>query len=276
MFGGRPLGRVLAAGFAPRHWRAAANMLKLYRHPLDAFRRYLTATGEYPCTIEVKTPLGWIAISVYSPHDVLTINEIFCRQDYKADASDRVIVDFGSNIGISALYFLTRSRESYVYCYEPLPQNCERFRANVARLAARCQLDPRAVALQEGTVEFGYEPSGRYGGIGLPHGATMQVDCCHAINVLERVLREHGRIDVLKIDIESLEQEILLAIPQDCLRSINKIYIEASFDDNPLAATHRARTYGAVTQFNSVAAPLTFSSECAGQPLNDAATVHID
>ena len=40
-------------------------------------------------------------------------------------------VDFGSNIGISALYFLTRNPSVQVYLFEPVPSNIERLRENL-------------------------------------------------------------------------------------------------------------------------------------------------
>ena len=61
-----------------------------------------------------------------------TVNEVFCRQDYGADASIRAVVDVGSNIGISALYFLTRSPDCRAWLYEPVPRNVERLRGNLA------------------------------------------------------------------------------------------------------------------------------------------------
>ena len=87
-------------------------MLRVYDRPVDAFRRYLFGSGKYPSTIAVNTAWGPLDINAYSVHDVLTINEVFCRRDYQATASDEVVVDFGSNIGISAAYFLSQSSSS--------------------------------------------------------------------------------------------------------------------------------------------------------------------
>src|SRR6476660_3140243 len=106
---GRPLARVVRAPFERRHWIAALNMVRVYKRPLDAAERYALALGSYPHTFSLRTPTGTANALAYSFHDVLTINEIFCRWDYRIDPSDRVVVDFGSNIGISALYFLTHA-----------------------------------------------------------------------------------------------------------------------------------------------------------------------
>jgi hypothetical protein len=158
---------VAKAIFEWRHYRAAKNMLLRYRHPLDATARYLFASGDYPCTVQIKTPLGIIEPTIYSFDDMLTLNEVFCREDYRCSRGASIIVDFGSNIGISALYFLTRSPETFAYLFEPLPQNSERLHQNLRGFEDRYEFSQVAIALTDGEAEFGYESSGRYGGIGL-------------------------------------------------------------------------------------------------------------
>src|SRR5437899_2554338 len=113
--GDRDLWVVASAPFKLRHCIAAKNMLTKYGNPGDALYRYLLGRGDYPAAIGVKTPIGPIQLACNSSHDMLTVNEIFCRLDYLATSEDQIVVDFGSNIGISAAYFLTRSRSSFVY-----------------------------------------------------------------------------------------------------------------------------------------------------------------
>ena len=79
----------------------------------------------------VHTPLDKIGLNVYSYYDMLTINEMFCRLDYRSDDTNRVVVDFGSNIRISAACFLMRSADPHVYLFEPARGfNIERLRRN--------------------------------------------------------------------------------------------------------------------------------------------------
>jgi FkbM family methyltransferase len=235
---GRDIRRIAKAVVEGRHYRAAVNMVRRYDRPVEMFRRYLTQSGEYPFTARVRSPLGWLDIQLCSAHDLLTLNEIFCREDYKADADDTVVVDFGSNIGISAAYFLSRGPNVRTYLFEPLPRNVELLRRNLARFSDRYTLEEVAVGPQEGEVEFGWEETGRYGGVGVPTGSTITVTCRDSTKILEDVVTTHGRIDVLKVDIETLEEAVIGRIPPDLARHIRKIYVEGNFETNPLAASH--------------------------------------
>ena len=89
----------------------------------------------------VHTPLDKIGLNVYSYYDMLTINEMFCRLDYRSDDTNRVVVDFGSNIGNSAACFLMRSADPHVYLFEPARGfNIERLRRNLKPFEGRYTL----------------------------------------------------------------------------------------------------------------------------------------
>ena len=114
------------------------NYLALWRmrRVYPAFRenaaRYFLGRGEYPYACRVRTPAGIVAPTLFSRDDMWTVNEVFCRQDYGADASSRAVVDVGSNIGISALYFLTRNPTAASGSTSRCPRNVERLRRNLA------------------------------------------------------------------------------------------------------------------------------------------------
>ena len=148
--GGRAPRRVLAAPFQRDHYRAAAQMLLRYPDRFDAARRYLGGSGDYPYRCRIRTPLGVVATTLYSRDDMLTVNEVFCRQDYRAGTDLRVAVDLGANIGISALYFLTQSADSRVYSWEPDPKNITRLRQNLRGYEERYELaEPRSPCAPE-------------------------------------------------------------------------------------------------------------------------------
>ena len=130
---GRPLSRVVRAVVGRPNYVALWNMARLYPRGTSTLCRYLFGIGKYPTRLPVRTPLGMISPTLFSHHDLLTLNEVFCRRDYPADGRTRVVVDLGSNIGLSALYFLTRNETIRAYLFEPVPSNLSRLRDNLDR-----------------------------------------------------------------------------------------------------------------------------------------------
>ena len=160
-------------------------------------------------------------------HDVWTVVEIFCREDYRADTSIRVVVDVGSNIGISALYFLTRNDASRCYLYEPDPRNVERLERNLDVLRSRWRLEPVAVGPTGGMVDFAREETGRYGGVGASGTDVIRVTCWAINDLLAEVLEREEAIDVLKVDTEGLEPATVAGIRPELLARIRTIYFES-------------------------------------------------
>lgn len=254
----RPLGFVLRNALRPDNYRSLARALRTYEHPADALPRYFRGSGDYPAEIGVRTPMGVVRPRVWSHHDVITINEIFCRLDYAIGPADRIVVDIGSNIGISALYFLTRRPDVHCVLFEPVPQNVERLRENLAGFEGRWDLHEAAVADRAGTLPFVTEPTGRYGGLDRDGATsdTIEVIVEHVNDALDRVLAEHDRIDVLKLDTEGSEAATVRAIRPDILARIGRIYCEDETDEVRVAGWDR-RVSCDTTRLDNPAQPAT-------------------
>src|SRR5262249_6695367 len=151
-------------------------------------------------------------ITVHHPDDMRTVNEVFARSDYAASSAIRAVVDIGSNIGGSALYFLTRNRDVRCYLYEPDPRNTSRRQEHLATVEPRYKLEECAVSEIDGVVDFGIEPTGRYGGINAKRPETIRVRSREINSVLEEVLDYEAEIDILKLDTEGAEERTLKAI----------------------------------------------------------------
>jgi len=235
VLGKRSARRVASAPFTAAHYSALRGSLSVYPHPLQAMTRYVFGSGTYPYRCQVRTPLGTQELALYHPDDMQTVTEVFCRQDYAASPDILNVVDIGSNIGVSALYFLTRNRQVQCHLFEPDPRNIERLRGNLTRFEDRYRLHECAVSDSEGTVDFGIEATGRYGGIGVSRGETIQVECREVNAVLDATLANGEEIDILKIDAEGVEETIVRAIRPDILRRIRLIYFEMG---EPIAPLH--------------------------------------
>lgn len=235
MIGYRSRGRILKALKNPATYKAAISMFQVYVHPVDAYKRYVFGSGVYPCLIGVKTPLGIVQIDVHTPDDMQTINEIFCRGDYSSGPENKRVIDIGANIGVSALYFLTRSPDVKCYLFEPLPANIVRLKENLKNFSDRYVLFENAVFNKSGKVEFNVEPTGRYCQLVdiMPdpnQKNAIEVDCLNINDILEDLIKKENRIDLIKIDIEGAEQTVIAAIDKKYFSNIKEIVYETNTD----------------------------------------------
>ena len=88
-------------------------------------------------------------------------------------------------------------------------------------------LSQEAVGVEDGVFEFGVEETGRYGGIGVDTGRTIEVRCREVNSVLDEIAEAEDHIDVLKVDTEGLESRTVRAVRPDLLERIDRIYFEA-------------------------------------------------
>jgi FkbM family methyltransferase len=255
MLGGRSWRMVIAEVREPANYRALARMPLVYVRPLVYMRRYFLGGGSYPAPCPLRSPHGRIAPILYSHHDVFTVNEVFCRRDYALPRGAEVVVDIGSNIGISALYFLTRSPRVRCYLFEPDPLNAERLVGNLAGFEGRYELQTAAVGDREEIVQFGREGTGRYGGIGIATHDRFAVQCLDVNTVIKRVLEGEPRIDMLKLDTEGMETKTVAAIEPALLAQIGVIVFETRQPMNPAVDQFELR-------FANETCRLTSTSSC--------------
>ena len=227
--GERKFKQLFKALFGKQHYIALTKMFLVCQKPFDCFGRYFFGWGEYPIGIELRTPLGKIKPLIYSYQDMITVNEIFFRTDYALNRDAKVVVDIGSNIGISALFFLTRNNFCKTYLFEPDPRNTEKLKNNLEDYTNRYIINESAVSDETGIKKFGRDVSGRYGGLSRETGDYIEVKCLHINEALDNILKLEKEIDVLKLDIEGEELKVLQAIDQKYLEKIKTIYFEIDF-----------------------------------------------
>lgn len=246
------IARALMAGLRlmrqPQHRATAMRMWKVYSRPLQTFHRYLTKSGSYPYDVVVKIGGRKVTLRTYSSHDLDTVNQIFCRRDYPARPSDRIFVDFGANIGVATRYFAEVSDEPVVYSFEPVAANQTKLAANTEGQPGRLIVSDSAVSDFDGSAVFVTEDTGRYGHLDDGSGTSgTTVTVRNAAAIIDEILQDHGRIDVLKVDIEGNEERVLRALRADQLKAIGRIFAEYQGDFIP--AGFVARRWGFVTQY---------------------------
>lgn len=227
--------RWLRAALSPRYYGTLATVLAHFERPAWILGRYLgLQTSGFPQTIAIRSAAGRAVFDVYSPDDVVTAIECFAKQDYATSGEARCVVDVGSNIGISVLYFLTQHPRCRVYAFEPDPRNVERLRRNLHAFENRYVLDAAAVGTCAGHAIFGREPTGRYGGLGRDFADRIQVEVRDAEAAIADILAREGTIDILKLDIEGQEKPVLAALSPKTLGRIRYIAAEVDAPAPPL------------------------------------------
>lgn len=198
--------------FDGSNYRAIPRFFGVHHHPIRMLFEDVFSLGHYPRTIAIKTPIGPVNVQLFSAADLATLDLVFCRRDYYLPENTKVVVDIGSNIGLSTLFWLTRNREAYVYCHEPSPVSYDRLVANLQLFQGRFSARREAVSDFRGTATLGIEPSGVNSSLELKSNNAVACQVVHINEILRAVVGQHGQIDVLKIDSEGHERRTLEAI----------------------------------------------------------------
>jgi FkbM family methyltransferase len=147
--------------------------------------------------------------------------EIFKRENYKVDfqTSEPFIIDCGSNIGLSIIYFKTKFPKSTIIGFEPDPKIFNILKQNTLKFQ-QVILHNKAISKEKGKLSFVVEGgfSGRLNE-GASDGNVIVVETEPLSFYINR------KVDLLKIDIEGAEFEVLQEI-QPRLELVEKIFIE--------------------------------------------------
>jgi FkbM family methyltransferase len=154
--------------------------------------------------------------------------DIFVRRIYhfRATRSDPLVLDCGSNIGLSIFYFKHVYPEARIVGFEPDEQIFPYLERNVARNKLHgVRLVQAALSSTEGRSEFFSD--GKYGGGLAENLMSNRAQDWVRSKVRSVRLREylHDPVDFLKMNIEGAEYDVLKD-SEDLLRQINEMIIE--------------------------------------------------
>jgi len=138
-------------------------------------------------------------------------NEIFIEQEYcfASDNARPYIIDCGSNIGMSILYFKLMYPQATILAFEPGEEAFSRLEVNIRNNHLRSvTLHKTALSSREGTLELYYDPDDPGCGIvsTRPDRLPRNSRTVQASRLSRYIDRE---VDLLKMDVEGAELEII-------------------------------------------------------------------
>jgi FkbM family methyltransferase len=176
----------------------------------DSVLGYRVATGDY-------TTLAFL------------FEEIFVRQEYvfATDTQRPVVVDCGSNIGVSLLLFKKLYPECRIVAFEPDPETFAILKRNVEANGLRdVELHNVALDARSGRARLHVDPE-HPAGLRMstrrasPDGTALEVGCAPLSEYIS------GEVDFLKMDIEGAEAAVIGELAaRDKLRKIKQMVIE--------------------------------------------------
>ena len=182
--------------------------------------------------INVRTPIGNVKIKMRNRESARTLYSIFIRKDYPLDKKVHHIIDLGSNIGISAIYFLTRNKQNSASLYEADPRNLSYLKENLAPYIKRSNIQNIAVnsSIKDKTIDFFITDCGKYSSLIYSENfkqTKIKVNSISLNKILEEQCNKYKYSDIiLKVDLEGIEMEIIKTVNFDNYKNISKLIIE--------------------------------------------------
>jgi FkbM family methyltransferase len=146
----------------------------------------------------------------------------------------RLIIDCGANVGYAASHFLSTHPRAFLIAIEPDDGNFAMLSRNLAPYKSRCKLVHSGVWSKETGLVISEAPGGRRRGEWAVkvrearEGETPTMKAVEIGSLLER--SGHGRISILKIDIEGAE-EVVFAERPAWIDRVDNLVIELHSDE---------------------------------------------
>jgi FkbM family methyltransferase len=197
-----------------------------WKKEFPKLERNMSRPVPYFCKIENQ--LRYIFLRT-SDGDLDIFYEIFWDRIYNLPESYfdqfNLIVDLGSHTGLSAIFFLSKSKSAKVICVEPETRNYELLLVNLEREILEGRIIPvqAAVSDSEGHVSINLAPLKYNNSIYKAARDGDSVDSVSLNGLLSKLRIDH--IDLLKIDIEGSEK-LLFAAETQWLAKVDHVIIE--------------------------------------------------
>ena len=139
------------------------------------------------------------------------------------------MIDIGSNIGISCLYWIIDNPKCVVQAFEPSSKNFKRLDNNVKKFKKNIKCNKIGISNKNETLKLYISKSGVNDSINKIPGAKYEkIKLININTVLKNALLKKDKIDVLKIDAEGMEMNIIKSIKRKYYNKIRVINIEGN------------------------------------------------
>jgi FkbM family methyltransferase len=165
-----------------------------------------------PRTLELWKEHARFAFTTDSVADISLLHDVFVREEYglvRELPAPAVVVDLGSNVGISLLFFRTLFPDASLYGFEPDPRSFQTLEGNIASLG-NVRVSNVAVGAEDGERDFFSDPT-RGASSSLIRRKPSQVKGRARVVSLDTLLEERPEVDLLKFDIEGAEYAVFAA-----------------------------------------------------------------
>lgn len=157
--------------------------------------------------------------------DIQGIREVWIDRIYRMPAPHRfgVIVDLGTNIGLTSVWLQREYGADLLIGVEPDPANAELARRNLRANGVPGKVLQAAIGPSDGEARFSApEGASNLGRLSSSGNVVRQI----SMNTVLAELAPGQRIDLLKLDVEGAEQELLLAGDISWLERVEAIIAE--------------------------------------------------
>jgi FkbM family methyltransferase len=166
-------------------------------------------------------------------------SEIFVRRDYffEAGSPAPVILDCGSNIGMSVLFFKQLYPASRIIAFEPDPETFNVLQWNIQNNhLENVELHNQAIYPTDGFVEFYSDPN-HPGSLAMSTARERfpgREVISHKVEAVRLSPFIEGEVDLLKMDIEGAELAVVIELAESGkLKWIQQMFIEYHHHMNP-------------------------------------------
>lgn len=145
--------------------------------------------------------------------DIHILREMFVDEHYRMPADDTVkrVIDFGSNVGGSLVYFAHKFPSATILAVEPYSACLEMLRLNAEQFGDRVQIVPVAACGESGQIIL--YPNGEHWSASVTHRRGDKEGMCVPCETFSQIANRFGNedIDFVKCDIEGSEFELFHA-----------------------------------------------------------------